>query len=943
MILSIPSFSPRTQIYVTVFILGLACNFANAQTPIVFEYTGEVEIYVVPSCVAQIEVTLEGASGGGGNGGNGSTVSGIIDVVEGQTLEIRVGGEGNCPSAGYNGGGAGGSANNNSNAGCGGGGASDIRITPFALEDRVAAAAGGGGTGGGNTDATAGISGCNNGDDGDSPFGQGGGGATANNGGGGGPPWNNSGNSGESGALGLGGDGGQDPCYNVGPGGGGGGGKYGGGGGGSDCFAGGSLGGGGGGGGSSLTPAGFTCEGGNVSGDGSITITPLGGIGMAVEPLNPQYCEGDSLFLNLSGADNYEWLEADGLSTLDGPDVWVSPDTTTVYSVIASTEECLDTIDVTVTVVPYPILTVDPVYATACNEPIQLFATGAFQLAWTPVESLSNGYGPFTTATPTETTTYTVTGTNQGCSSTETVTIAYQLEIESTEYFCEGEEYSLPDGSNVTEEGTYIANYVSVEGCDSIVTLNLFEQSTYDFQMPVQLCAGETFALPDGTIIDSPGTYPIVLETALAQCDSAITTVVTVLEPFETQNTLALCEGEPVELGDGTVVTEEGVYVTIMSSVTSGCDSTITSNVIYQPNYDVSVSLSECNNGSYLFPDGSLPSNSGTFDFELQSYLGCDSSVTIDLTLNPVYSIIYNDQSCAGTAYTLPDGSEADATGSYTSNLISSLGCDSIITVDLVVNPLPEVSSGAEDSYCLYDGDIALSPMPSGGELTGDLLNGNVLIHSDAMPGDYFVAYTIVDNNGCSNVDAVNYTLADPIEPSFTSELNCNELNLVSTTADPDESHEYAWFLSGELIALFAEASYFFDQTGTFDLGLTVTDIYGCSFNQTNETFLQNTLDLSDFFIPNVISPNGDDFNEKFIIPSAVAACLNYRVEIFNRWGQLVYTMNPDKPAFQGLDESENELPEGTYFYVLDILEYPCNETPDLQKYCTGTIAVFRD
>ena len=174
MILSIPSFSPRTQIYVTVFILGLACNFANAQTPIVFEYTGEVEIYVVPSCVAQIEVTLEGASWGGGNGGNGSTVSGIIDVVEGQTLEIRVGGEGNCPSAGYNGGGAGGSANNNSNAGCGGGGASDIRITPFALEDLVAAAAGGGGTGGGNTDATAGISGCNNGDDGDSPFGQGG-------------------------------------------------------------------------------------------------------------------------------------------------------------------------------------------------------------------------------------------------------------------------------------------------------------------------------------------------------------------------------------------------------------------------------------------------------------------------------------------------------------------------------------------------------------------------------------------------------------------------------------------------------------------------------------------------------------------------------------------------------------------------------------------------
>jgi hypothetical protein len=217
-----------------------------------------------------------------------------------------------------------------------------------------------------------------------------------------------------------------------------------------------------------------------------------------------------------------------------------------VYSVIASTEECLDTIDIVVTVVPFPVITVDPVFATSCNEPIELFATGAFQLAWSPVETLSNGYGPFTTATPSETTTYTVTGTNQGCSTSETVTIAYQLEVESTEYFCEGDSYPLPDGSEVAEEGTYIANYVSVEGCDSIVTVNLFEQAQYDFQMPVQLCAGETFTLPDGTIIDEPGTFPVILQTAQAQCDSAITTVVSILQPFQTENTLALCEGEPV-------------------------------------------------------------------------------------------------------------------------------------------------------------------------------------------------------------------------------------------------------------------------------------------------------------------------------------------------------------------------------------------------------------
>ncbi len=258
-----------------LFLWGMALFTVNglAQTSISFDYTGEVETYTVPNCVAQLEFVIKGAKGGGANGGNGSTVSGILDVVEGEILEIRVGGTGGCPSAGFNGGGEGGNSSG-ANAGCGGGGASDIRVGGSTAADRVVVASGGGGMGGGNTDANAGAGGCSSGLEGESPFGQGGNGATQNAGGLGGPPWIGSGNNGSAGSLANGGAGAIDPCYNVGPGGGGGGGYYGGGGGGSDCFASGTLGGGGGGGGSSLTPAGFTCVGGNVTGAGSITITP---------------------------------------------------------------------------------------------------------------------------------------------------------------------------------------------------------------------------------------------------------------------------------------------------------------------------------------------------------------------------------------------------------------------------------------------------------------------------------------------------------------------------------------------------------------------------------------------------------------------------------------------------------------------------------------------
>lgn len=251
---------------------ALFANFSLSQTiTTTFNYTGNSQQWTVPGCVNTITVTLAGASGGGDYGGQGASLSGTLNVTSGQTLIINVGGQGNLNNGGFNGGGDGSTANQNSNYSFGGGGASDIR-TSNNLADRLVVAAGGGGTGGGSTDAEGGFGGCVNGTFGLSPFGFGGDGASQNSGGNGGPPWNNSGNTGNSGGLGFGGDGANDPCHNLGPGGGGGGGYYGGGGGGSDCYPNYPLGGGGGGGGSSLIPAGFTCNENTNSGNGYITI-----------------------------------------------------------------------------------------------------------------------------------------------------------------------------------------------------------------------------------------------------------------------------------------------------------------------------------------------------------------------------------------------------------------------------------------------------------------------------------------------------------------------------------------------------------------------------------------------------------------------------------------------------------------------------------------------
>jgi hypothetical protein len=271
-----------------------ACNFIDSLTmaTIAFSFEDTVPILWTVPPVESIHIIIRGARGGGGNGGNGSVLEGDLNVTAGESLQFWLGGMGDSDMGGWNGGGTGGSANSVENAGSGGGGASDIRIAPYGLDDRIVVAAGGGGQGGGNTDAIAGSGGCETGNAGESPFGEGGGGGSQSSGGNGGAPWITSGSAGEPGTLGSGGAGGIDPCYNVGPGGGGGGGYFGGGGGGSDCFASGTLGGGSGGGGSSFYTGNFTCIGSAHIASGSIEISYVLTITDDVCDYSCQ-CEGD--------------------------------------------------------------------------------------------------------------------------------------------------------------------------------------------------------------------------------------------------------------------------------------------------------------------------------------------------------------------------------------------------------------------------------------------------------------------------------------------------------------------------------------------------------------------------------------------------------------------------------------------------------------------------
>ncbi len=130
----------------SVALAQTACG--AGQTAADFAFTGAAQQFTVPAGVTQLLLQAFGAQGGPGASGNGvaaaagglgAQANGTLSVAPGAVIHINVGGQANA----FNGGGAGG-LNNTSG---GGGGATDVRVAPGDIDNRVLTAGGGGGGG----------------------------------------------------------------------------------------------------------------------------------------------------------------------------------------------------------------------------------------------------------------------------------------------------------------------------------------------------------------------------------------------------------------------------------------------------------------------------------------------------------------------------------------------------------------------------------------------------------------------------------------------------------------------------------------------------------------------------------------------------------------------------------------------------------------------------
>lgn len=284
---------------------------------------------------------------------------------------------------------------------------------------------------------------------------------------------------------------------------------------------------------------------------------------------------------------------------------------------------------------------------------------------------------------------------------------------------CQGEDYTQ-HGFDIIQPAVGFHQdtlwLTTTQACDSLILLNLTVAERADTLIIVDLCEGEDYVDNGfeylnpavGVYHDSLSVPPVVA------CDSMVYLLLTVHDMFVTNILDTICEGDDY-MDNGFVVMQpvSGEFFDTLRYVTqSGCDSIVALDLTVNPRYDITILDTVCYIDSLVYTDYGFMIDSlyvGTIydTLNLENIYGCDSIVMLELTVNPRHDITILDTICYADDMTYNYyGFQIDSlvvgTMYDTLNLTNEYGCDSIVMLELTVNPRHDIA--IFDTICYEDG-----------------------------------------------------------------------------------------------------------------------------------------------------------------------------------------------------------------------------------------------
>lgn len=264
-----------------------------------------------------------------------------------------------------------------------------------------------------------------------------------------------------------------------------------------------------------------------------------------------------------------------------------------------------------------------------------------------------------------------------GCDSTVT------LHLELNQSSAPVTVYDTACDSYVWHGNTYTANavtlhtYINEAGCDSVVTLNLtIYQSDVSGVVTVN-DACDSYQWNERTYVAS-GSYTFDTSTVHG-CDSTVTLQLTVNRSSHGDTTAVACDSF---IWYGQSYATSGDYSDAILTNATGCDSIVTLHLLLRQNSD-SVNVYDTACDSYTWHGNTYTDNAVTVH-TYRNAAGCDSVVTLHLTVYPsndMGSVIVNN---ACDVYQWK-GHSYLVSGNYAFDTLTVHGCDSTVTLQLTL------------------------------------------------------------------------------------------------------------------------------------------------------------------------------------------------------------------------------------------------------------------
>lgn len=195
---------------------------------------------------------------------------------------------------------------------------------------------------------------------------------------------------------------------------------------------------------------------------------------------------------------------------------------------------------------------------------------------------------------------------------------------------CEGDFYEF-GGVKLTEAGTYNDTVANVNGCDSVTCLTLSVQKQSEYKYSWSICEGTAYEF-GGKSLTEAGIYIDTTYTADG-CINLITEL-TLTVNAKTYSTLdvTICSGSEFTIF-GHTFNESGSY-SLNGMNAQGCDSIVTLNLTVSAPVETKVEVSIYEGESYTDENtGRTYETAGVYSDTLQTAEGCDSIYTLYLTV----------------------------------------------------------------------------------------------------------------------------------------------------------------------------------------------------------------------------------------------------------------------------------------------------------------------